>query len=225
MSFFLTYAAEREEYLLKPAGYVLLVALLLLAIAVIRLLGRPSLPTKKMQTKQLVYCSVAMALAMVTSFIKFASLPFGGSITLFSMMFICLIGYIYGARTGLMTGVAYGILQLISDPYIYAPIQVLLDFPLAFGALGLAGFFSTKKHGLITGYLVGVFGRYICHVLSGYIFFAFYAPENMNPLLYTFGYNATYIVPEAVVTVIVLCLPPVANAIAAVKRQAINGEA
>ena len=92
MSFFLTYAAESEEYLLKPAGYVLLVVLLLLVIAAIRLSGKPLLPTKKMQTKQLVYCSAAMALALVTSFIKFASLPFGGSITLFAIMFICLIG-------------------------------------------------------------------------------------------------------------------------------------
>lgn len=223
MSFFLTYAAESEEYLLKPAGYVLLVVILAAMIIGIRFIGKTSLNSEKMQTKQLVYCSAAMALAVVTSFIKFGSLPFGGSITLFSMMFICLIGYIYGAKTGLITGVAYGILQFITGPYIYAPLQVLLDYPLAFGALGLAGFFSTKKHGLITGYLAGAFGRYICHVISGYIFFASYAPENVNPFLYTLGYNATYIVPEAIATVVILCLPPVTGAITQVKRQAING--
>lgn len=222
MSFFLTYAADSEEYLLKPAGYVLLVILLAALIFVIHALGKASLKSRQMQTKQLVYCSAAIALGTVASFIKVASLPFGGSITLFSMMFICLIGYIYGARTGLITGVAYGILQFITDPYIFAPLQVLLDYPLAFGALGLAGFFSAKKHGLITGYLVGVFGRYICHVLSGYIFFAAYAPEGMNPFLYTLGYNATYIVPEAILTVIAMCLPPVAHAIIQVKRQAIS---
>lgn len=223
MSFFLTYAAESEEYLLKPAGYVLLVVILAAMIIGIRFIGKTSFHSEKMQTKQLVYCSAAMALAVVTSFIKFGSLPFGGSITLFSMMFICLIGYIYGAKTGLITGVAYGILQFITGPYIYAPLQVLLDYPLAFGALGLAGFFSTKKHGLITGYLVGAFGRYICHVISGYIFFASYAPEKVNPFLYTLGYNATYIVPEAIATVVILCIPPVAGAITQVKRQAING--
>lgn len=223
MSFFLTYAAESEEYLLKPAGYVLLVVILAAMIIGIRFIGKTSLHSEKMQTKQLVYCSAAMALAVVTSFIKFGSLPFGGSITLFSMMFICLIGYIYGAKTGLITGVAYGILQFITGPYIYAPLQVLLDYPLAFGALGLAGFFSTKKHGLITGYLVGAFGRYICHVISGYIFFASYAPENVNPFLYTLGYNATYIIPEAIATVVILCIPPVTGAITQVKRQAING--
>ena len=138
------------------------------------------------------------------------------------MLFICLIRYFYGAKTGLITGVAYGVLQFITGPYIYAPLQVLLDYPLAFGALGLAGFFSNKKNGLITGYLVGVFGRYVCHVISGYIFFAAYAPEGMNPFVYTVAYNLTYILPEAIATVIILLLPPVSKAIGQVKRQAIN---
>ena len=59
-------------------------------------------------------------------------------------------------------------------------------------------------------------------MLSGYIFFAAYAPEGMNPFLYTLGYNATYIVPEAIATVVILSLPPVAKAIAQVKKQAIS---
>ena len=163
-----------------------------------------------------------MALAIVTSFIKFASLPFGGSITLFSMLFICLIGYVYGVKAGIMTGVAYGILQFITEPYIYAPLQVLLDYPLAFGALGLSGLFSNKKHGLVAGYVAGVLGRYLCHVFSGYIFFASYTPEGMNPVVYTLGYNATYILPELIVTVVILYLPPVLGAIGQVKRQAVN---
>lgn len=221
MSFFLTYSAESKEYLLKPAGYVLLLVLLAALLFLIYRLGK-RLKSRHMQTEQLVYCSAAMALAMVTSYIKLASLPLGGSITLFSMMFICLIGYIYGARTGLITGLAYGILQFIAGPYIYAPLQVLLDYPLAFGALGLAGVFSAKKHGLVTGYLFGVFGRYVCHVISGYVFFASYTPKDINPFLYTLGYNATYIVPEAIATVIILSLPPVFKAIGQVKRQAIS---
>lgn len=221
MSFFLTYSADSNEYLLKPAGYILLLFLLAALLLAIYKLGR-SLKSRQMQTKQLVFCSAAMALAMVTSFIKLASLPFGGSITLFSMMFICLIGYIYGARIGLMTGVAYGILQFVSGPYIYAPLQVLLDYPLAFGALGLSGVFSAKRHGLITGYLLGTLGRYACHVISGYIFFAAYVPNGVNPILYTLGYNATYIVPEAIATIIILSLPPISRAIGQVKRQAIS---
>lgn len=223
MSFFLTYAPESEEYLLTTAGYVLVFLIFAALLAAIFFTaGRKKTAAKSMSTKTLVFCAAAMALATVTSFIKFASLPFGGSITLFSMLFICLIGYFYGAKTGLITGVAYGVLQFITGPYIYAPLQVLLDYPLAFGALGLAGFFSNKKNGLITGYLVGVFGRYVCHVISGYIFFAAYAPEGMNPFVYTVAYNLTYILPEAITTVIILLLPPVSKAIGQVKRQAIN---
>ena len=218
MSFFLTYDAENWEYHLTTPGYVVLVILMVAALVIPFVLSRKN--SKKMSAKQLTFCAVAMALALVTSFIKFASLPMGGSITLFSMFFICFIGYLYGPKIGIMTGVAYGILQLILGPYIYAPLQVLLDYPLAFGALGLAGFFSNKKFGLTTGVIVGILGRYICHVISGYVFFASYAPEGMNPMIYTLGYNATYIVPELIATVIVVSLPPVMKALKYVKTMA-----
>ncbi len=135
------------------------------------------------------------------------------------MLFVSLTGYFYGPKTGLTAGVAYGVLQLITGPYIYAPLQVLLDYPLAFGALGLSGFFHNRKHGLMTGYAVGVIGRYLFHVSSGYIFFAEYAPEGMNPLLYTLGYNLTYILPEFLLTVILLAVPAVGDAVGLVKRQ------
>lgn len=218
MSLFLTYDAEAYEYYLTGAGYAALVILMLLALCVPVMLGKKK--SRRMSAKQLTFCAVAMAMAVVTSMIKFASLPMGGSITLFSMFFICFIGYLYGPKIGLMTGVAYGILQLILEPYIYAPLQVLLDYPLAFGALGLSGFFYKKKYGLMTGVVVGMLGRYVCHVLSGYIFFAEYAPEGMNALVYTLGYNATYIVPEMIATVILVLLPPVARGLQHVKHMA-----
>lgn len=218
MSFFLTYDAENWEYHLTTPGYVILVILMVAALVIPIVLSRKN--SKKMSAKQLTFCAVAMALALVTSFIKVASLPMGGSITLFSMFFMCFIGYLYGPKLGIMTGVAYGILQLIIEPYIYAPLQVLLDYPLAFGALGMSGFFSKKKFGLTTGVIVGILGRYICHVISGYVFFASYAPEGMNPMIYTLGYNATYIVPELIATVIVVSLPPVMKALKYVKTMA-----
>lgn len=218
MSFFLTYDAENWEYHLTTPGYVVLVILMVAALVIPIVLSRKN--SKKMSAKQLTFCAVAMALALVTSFIKVASLPMGGSITLFSMFFMCFIGYLYGPKIGIMTGVAYGILQLIIEPYIYAPLQVLLDYPLAFGALGMSGFFSKKKFGLTTGVVVGILGRYICHVVSGYVFFASYAPEGMNPMIYTLGYNATYILPELIATVIVVSLPPVMKALKYVKTMA-----
>ena len=227
MSVFLVYDAENAEYLLQPAGYAALGVLL--CLLVFSVYGRREKRTASgrraehlRQTKTVVFCAAAMALATVTSFLKLASLPFGGSITMFSMFFIALTGYIYGLRIGLTVGVAYGILQLIQEPYIYAPLQVLLDYPLAFGALGLSGAFCNRRHGLVTGYAVGVVGRYLCHVISGYVFFGEYAPEGMNPLVYTLGYNLTYILPELIATVAVLSIPAVAKAVAQVKRQALG---
>lgn len=216
MNFFATGNTD-DGYALKAPSYVLFVALVLALLAVVFLSKKES---KKIQTKQLVFASVAMALAVVTSFIKFVNLPYGGSATLFSMFFICLIGYLYGTKIGLLTGVAYGFLQLIIDPSVYHPVQLLLDYPVAFGCLGLAGVFSKSRHGLIKGYILGVVGRYIVHAISGYIFFIQWFPAETNPVVYTLTYNASYIVPEALVTIIILLIPAFTNGLKEVKRMA-----
>ncbi len=194
------------------------IALFLAIVSLFILMAAFTGNQKKLQVRQLAFSAMAIALAVVTSFIKFAHLPYGGSITLFSMFFICLIGFMYGSRAGIMTGIAYGFLQLIIDPTIMHPIQLLLDYPIAFGCLGLSGVFADKKHGLVKGYLLGVAGRYICHVITGYIFFAMYAPEGMNAMIYSLGYNATYILPEAIATVALLFVPMVQHGLKEVKR-------
>lgn len=199
---------------------VVVIAVLIVVAAILR--HRNSEKKAKLTTKQLVFSAVAMALAMVCSMIKFADLPMGGSVTLFSMLFIVLIGYWYGPYVGIMTAVAYGLLQFVTEPIFYTIPQMLIDYPCAFGALGLAGFFSGKKHGLQIGYLAGVLGRYVFAVISGVVFFGAYAPEGTPAIVYSLGYNATYLVPEAVITLIVISIPPVANALARVKRQAIE---
>ena len=169
------------------------------------------------KTRKLVFSAVAVALAMITSMIKIIDMPMGGSVTLFSMLFICLIGYWFGAGAGIITGCAYGLLQFIIDPYMLSIPQVLIDYPLAFGALGLAGLFHKQKFGLQIGYVIGVIGRFVFAILSGVIFFADYAPEGMNPFVYSFVYNGASLGAEALITVIVLALPPVAKALANVK--------
>lgn len=213
---------EEGDFILTTNGYIGLIVLILLLLAAIAVFSKSS---KKTKTKQVVFSSAAIALAIVASFLKFGSLPFGGSITMFSMFFICFVGYLYGLKVGLMTGIAYGVLQFLIEPYIFHPLQVLLDYPLAFGCLGLAGIFNSKRlklnrNQLLYGYLLGVFGRYLCHVISGYIFFRSYAPEGMNPMLYTLGYNATYIVPEAIATIVILFIPPIKSAFIEVKKMA-----
>lgn len=163
---------------------------------------------------------MAIALAFVTSFIKFLHLPMGGSITLFSMFFICLIGYWYGLRVGLMAAVAYGILQMVVDPYIISVPQMFCDYIFAFGALGLSGVFSNAKHGLVKGYLLGVVGRYVFSFLSGLIFFGQFAPEGMHPAVYSASYNGIYIFTEAILTIIIISIPAVSKALTNVKNLA-----
>ena len=114
---------------------------------------------------------MAVALAVVTSMIKIVKLPMGGSVTLFSMFFITLIGYWFGVKTGILMAVGYGILQMLIDPYIINVYQMFLDYIFAFGALGLSGIFSKVKNGLVKGYLLGVIVRFIFSFLSGWIFF------------------------------------------------------
>lgn len=178
---------------------------------------------KRFSTRQLVFSSMAMALAMVTSMIKVVDMPMGGSVTLFSMLFICLIGYWYGLRGGLMTAVAYGFLQLIVDPYIISIPQMLTDYIFAFGALGLSGIFSKSKYGLIKGYAAGVLGRYFFAFLSGMIFFGSYASDfNMTAPVYSLVYNGSYLGPEAVVTLVLASVPPVSKGLARVREMALE---
>ncbi len=171
-------------------------------------------------TKKLIYSAMGIALAMVTSYIKILEMPMGGSVTLLSMLFICLIGYWFGPKYGLTAGAAFGILQFVIDPYMLSIPQVLFDYPLAFGALGLSGFFRDKKYGLQVGYVVGVLGRFVFSTLSGVIFFASYAPEGMNPWVYSSLYQGTYLGAEGLITLVIISIPPVAKALALVKTQA-----
>lgn len=199
---------------------IAVIAVLVVTAAIMR--HRNSTKKAALTTKQLVYSAVAIALAVVCSMIKLFEMPMGGSVTLLSMLFVVLIAYWYGPYVGIMTAVAYGLVQFVTEPIFYTIPQMLLDYPLAFGALGLAGFFYKKKFGLQIGYLVGVAGRFIFATLSGVVFFASYAPEGMHPLVYSIGYQASYLAPEAVVTLIIICLPPVTKALAHVKKQAVE---
>ena len=98
---------------------------------------------------------------------------------------------------------------------------MLIDYVFAFGALGLSGIFSKSKNGLIKGYLIGVLGRYFFAFLSGWIFFATYTPEFFNSaVVYSLAYNGAYIGLEALITLILIALPPVNKALGYVKEIA-----
>lgn len=179
---------------------------------------------KGITVRQLAFCAVSIALATVLSEIKVFHFPFGGSITLLSMLVIALPGYFFGLGAGLVSGVAYGVLQLIIDPYVLYPMQVVVDYFLAFGVFGLSGLFSNAKNGLVKGYITAVLGRYVFAVISGWIFFGKYAWDGWAPLPYSLVYNGIYIFSEAAATLIVIMLPPVKNAINRVKTETMSAK-
>jgi len=151
-------------------------------------------------TRALTEAVVVVALSVVLSFIKIYHLPQGGSITAGSMVPLIWISLRRGVKMGLFTCFVYGFVQFVLEPYAYHPIQVLLDYPLAFGVLGLAGLFQRFP---LVGVSVGIGGRFLAHSTSGVIFFAEYAPEGTSPLLYSAIYNGSYLLPELIVSGII----------------------
>ncbi len=161
-------------------------------------------------TKKLVYGGMCISIAFILSYIRLYKMPQGGSITLASMFPVILYSMVFGPIAGIITGVAYGFLQLIQDAWVLNWAQLFLDYPLAFGFLGLSGlapnFLKNLKVRTCLAVSIALFGRGLMHFLSGAIFFADYAPEGQSPIMYSLVYNASYIIPELIITLILSVL-------------------
>ena len=208
---------------LTTAGYaVTIIAGIALFLATVFFASKSS-SKKRMSTKQLVFCAAALALAYLTSYIKLFEMPWGGSVTLFSMLFIVLIANWYGVKAGILVGFAYGIIQFIQEPYVLTFFQVCCDYILAFAALGVAGFFAKSKYGLVKGYIVAVLARGVFHAIGGYLYWMDYMPDNFPKALaslYPILYNYSYLLVEGVITVIIISIPAVSKALGRVKQMA-----
>ncbi len=143
--------------------------------------------------------AVMLALAVGLSYLRLYRLPTGGSVTL-AMVPLVIIGLRWGARAGLMTGAGLGLLRLALDAYAVHWAQFILDYPLAFGLVGAVGFFAARPY---LGIIVGFVGRFLCHFAAGVIFFAEYAPEGVPVGLYSATYNASFLLPEMALTMLV----------------------
>ena len=210
---------------LTSAGYtVTVIAGIVLFILALVLAAKES-KKGKMTTKQLVFCAVGVALAFVTSYIKLYELPWGGSVTLCSMLFIVLVANWYGVGTGILVGLVYGILQFLQGPYVLSFFQVGCDYIFAFAALGVAGFFAKQNHGLLKGYIAAVICRGLFHTIGGYLYWMEYMPESFPASLkavYPIVYNYSYLLIEGIITVIIISIPAVAKALQQVKKMALD---
>lgn len=158
---------------------------------------------KKVWTvKMMSFGAICMALSSVLSLVRLWRMPMGGSITPASMLPLIVFAYVYGAGPGVSLGALYGIMQFILDGGEFAwagLLPNLLDYPLGFACLGLAGLFGTAAKSdkdntvrLVIGTVVGVLGRFFCSFLSGWIFYGEWAPEGWNPIVYSAVYNISY---------------------------------
>ena len=159
----------------------------------------------KQRTKLISEAAVLVALAGALNFVKIYALPQGGSITAGAMVPICWFALRRGPKWGVFAGIVFGFVVMLNpvDFYVVHPVQLLLDYPIAFGALGLAGAF--RKHPLV-GVGVGILGRFVSHFVSGVVFFSMFAPPGMSPFLYSAIYNGSFLIGEFVVTTVIIFL-------------------
>ena len=187
-----------------PTAIFAVIGLIILAIVFVKI------RKVKLNTNIITNVGVALALGTVLKMIKFYQLPNGGSATLGSMVPILLIALFYGSDIGLLTGLLFGLLDFILGPYIMHPVQVLFDYPLAFTALGIAGFFKDKsRFQMLLGVVLAISTRFLFHFISGIVFYGSYAEPGQTAVAYSFFYNLSYIGPEAVLCVIILAVLPV----------------
>jgi thiamine transporter len=189
---------QTQTVLIIFAGLVLLTLLLF------------ALRKLKLGLRTMVAASLILAISYILSFIKFYEMPFGGTITPASMLPVMLFAWCYGVIPGLAVGTVYGLLQMTQDLYVVHPVQLFMDYILAFAALGLAGLI---KNNLYAGIVAGGLARAVVHILSGVVFFAEYTPQGQNPWIYSIIYNMTYLGPEIVICLAISAIPQFRTAV------------
>lgn len=153
--------------------------------------------------QRLVEIGIAVALVAVLSNVRVYKLPQGGSITAGSLVPIFYIALRWGGKAGVLAGVLAGVVNYVLEPFFVHPVQVALDYPVAFGLLGVAGFFQRRP---VAGIVIGGLGRFLAHFASGVVFFASYAPKGTSPAVYSAVYNGSYMLPEVVISVVLTLL-------------------
>lgn len=201
MEFFKNVSLSKSisKLLEKPSLLYAIVGALILIILLLKI------KKVKFNTKMITQIGIAVALATVLSFFKVLTLPQGGQVDIGGMLPIIIMALLYGPEVGFLTGFIYCLISLVLDPQIYYPVQVLFDYPLAFMALGLAGYFKNNKY-LAT--IIAIFTRFIFHFISGVVFFGEYAKAGQSAYMYSFLYNGSYLGVDAIICLVIISLIP-----------------
>ena len=165
------------------------------------------------QIVAMIECSMMIALSTVFSLVKIVDMPYGGSVTIASMLPIVIAAYRHGFLWGLGTALTNSVIQLllgINNLSYFSTWQsilaiILLDYVVAFGVFALSGLFRKveKRQNLafLYGILLASVLRYACHVISGATVWAGLSIPTNAALIYSLSYNATYMIPETIVLI------------------------
>ena len=192
----------------SAATWGVIVALLLVGIIVFAV----SKDKKRWTARMFANGALCIALATVLSFVTLYKMPQGGTITLASMLPIFLFSYAYGVGPGMLVGAAYGFVQFLQGGlYFVHPIELLLDYPLAFAMLGLAGLANkfSDKWGMIPGIILGTFGRFCLRVPVRHDLLRHVCAGGQNLVVYSIVYNGLYLVPEAIICIVLALIPQI----------------
>ena len=200
------YEQVKGDY--EANSLVLYIASALLIISIVAVAFIFDSNKKQFDSRCIAMAGICIAMSFGLSYVKLWEMPQGGSITLASLLPIMIFSYAYGTKIGIMICFIYGILQAIQDPWLIHPAQFLLDYPVAFAAIGLTGIFANIKVfeklpqiSLLLGGLLSSSLRFLSHILSGVFAFSIYAGD-VNPWIYSMGYNSFVFVDIAIVLVI-----------------------
>ena len=141
------------------------------------------MPSKHKNVLIMIEGALCIALSIVLSYFDLFKMSQGGSVD-FSLMPLIVFSYRRGLKWGIQAGIVTGLLRIFLGGYVYNPVQAILDYILSYAFVGL-----TAMHPRIVGLIISAIGKIACHVLSGVIFFANYAPEGQSPLIYSLMYN------------------------------------
>ncbi|NFD76467.1 energy-coupled thiamine transporter ThiT [Clostridium botulinum] len=194
------FSGKMAEILKSPLSILAIIAFLIIFIAVFKL------KKIKLNPRIITQIGIALALSTILNIFRIYRFPQGGSVTLGCMVPILLLTFAYGKEIGFLTGFLYGLISLITDPFILHPIQMLFDYPLPYLAIGLAGYFRNNKTLSIS---FAFFIKFLCHFISGVVFFGSFAPEGIGPIIYSLSVNVPIIGAEAIICIVIFKLMPV----------------
>lgn len=200
------YTDETTGKLNPTALYLFAFAIIVFTVILALFLGRND--KAPFDTHAIAFAGICVSLSFALSYIKLWDMPTGGSVTLVSLLPVMLFAFVYGTKKGLLVGFLYGILQAIQDPWLIHPAQFLLDYPIAFSMVCLAGLLTDlncfkslpQARFAFSALIAGTF-RFICHVLSGVFAFGAYASDAGATSFWTYSliYNCYVFIDVALV--------------------------